>query len=196
MVVTTAGLTPGSTFELKTPTRLAPEASDSAGYLKANLNRPPIFRESVALQMLRRMSPEELLARALEELQEQVNDDIDLEEGRFFFHLALCPKTDREAVLAQAKKLDSVIDEESDEDNVTHSQYSMQKSITSAPGQRAYSKITAKRQSHLADPKHGNRSVQSAASVKSLASLEDRHSNNNQSSLFVVPEDESNSPHG
>lgn len=155
MAVIVANLTPDSTLELKTPTRLAPEVSD----LARDQNKPPIFRESATLEMLRKMSAEELLARALEELQEQVNDDVDLEEGRFFFHLALCPKTDREAVLVQAKKLESVIDEESDEDNVTHSQYSMQKSITSSPGQHTYSKIIAKRQSHLNDPKHGNRSM-------------------------------------
>ena len=139
-----------------TPTsRVAPKTGGSA----RDQNTPAIFRESAALEMLRKKSPEELLELALDELQEQINDDVDLEEGLFFFHLALCPKTDREAILVQAKKLDSVIDEESDEYNMTNSQYSMPKSIASSPGQHPYSKIIAKRQGHLNEPKHGNRSV-------------------------------------
>ena len=49
----------------------------------------------------------------------------------------MCPKSDREAILQQARKLDSVIDEESDEYNMTNSQYSMQ---TPATAGYAYSR--------------------------------------------------------
>jgi len=44
-----------------------------------------------------------------------------LEEGQYFFNIEMCPKSEREAIMQQARKLDSVIDEESDEYNMTNS---------------------------------------------------------------------------
>ena len=70
---------------------------------------------------MRQRSTNELIDLALDELQEQICDDIDLEEGQYFFPIEICPKSEREAILHQARKLDSVIDEESDEYNVTNS---------------------------------------------------------------------------
>lgn len=106
--------------------------------LKHDPNLPFIFREDPQVVQLRQRSTNDLIDLAFEELQEQICDDIDLEEGQYIFPIEICPKSDREAILHQARKLDSVIDEESDEYNVTNSQYSMQ---TPAAGGYNYSKV-------------------------------------------------------
>jgi len=57
----------------------------------------------------------------MQELEEQLNEDPDIDEGKFFFTVNLCPKTEREAMLMQARKLESVINEESEEYDITQS---------------------------------------------------------------------------
>ena len=46
---------------------------------------------------------------------------MDMDEGQYFFMIDLCPKSEREAIMHQARKLESVIDEESDEYAMTNS---------------------------------------------------------------------------
>ena len=55
------------------------------------------------------------IRRAIEEIEEQLMDDDDIVAGRYFFKLQMCPKTDHQAYLYQAKILDSVIQEDSQE---------------------------------------------------------------------------------
>lgn len=84
-------------------------------------NLPLVFRENPETVKLRSKPATELIKRALDELEEQICDDVDLEEGQYFFNIEMCPKSEREAIMQQARKLDSVIDEESDEYNMTNS---------------------------------------------------------------------------
>ena len=129
---------------------------------------PFIFKEDPEYAILRKKPPIDLIRRALNELEEQIQDDVDLEEGQYIFPIELCPKSDREAILHQARKLDSVIDEESDEYNMTNSQYSMQ--APAAPGY-SYTRVNQQKK-QINDFRSGNRSIQSANSMKSFASYE------------------------
>lgn len=65
----------------------------------ANRNLPLIFRDTPEMERLRQKSTNELIEIALEELEEQIQDDIELEEGQYFFNLEICPKSEREAIL-------------------------------------------------------------------------------------------------
>jgi hypothetical protein len=94
---------------------------------------------------------------------------MECEEGQYFFNLELCPKSEREAILHQARKLDSVIDEESDEYNMTNSQYSMHN-----PGNMLHSRVM---NSKMVDPRSNNKSMQSVHSLRSMASNEGYKSN-------------------
>ena len=71
-----------------------------------------------------------------------------------------------------------MIDEESDEYNMTNSQYSMQQ-----PGGMLHSRVM---NSKMVDPRSNNKSMQSVHSLRSMASNEGYKSN---SQLFVVQED-------
>ena len=59
----------------------------------------------------------QLVLEAFDQIRQQVDDDSDIEEGQYFFTLEKCPKSEAEAALIEAKKIESIIQEESDENS-------------------------------------------------------------------------------
>ena len=51
--------------------------------------------------------------QALDDLKEQIEDDEEIKRGKYIFYISRCPKTEREAMMLEAKQMDSVIVEDS-----------------------------------------------------------------------------------
>ena len=63
------------------------------------------------------LGPEDRIKQMMEDLQEQIEDDPDIEEGQYFFKVIMMPKTEGQANMMVAKVLDDVIHEDSDEES-------------------------------------------------------------------------------
>ena len=58
-----------------------------------------------------------LVYLALIDIEDQILDDTEIKNGIYFFPVSMCPKNEREAILLDAKKCESVIKEENTEDS-------------------------------------------------------------------------------